>query len=114
MTQIDWVFATLLVAAIYGAVRYRESNIRLENDKKLLTDQVGELAGKIAYLAEDNTEAMKSITKDCEAKINQKDKQIESLHKEFEEYAKRDRAWSRIVESRDTEIAAMKSGTTSV
>lgn len=84
MTPIDWIFGTLLVAAIFGAVRYRESNIRLENDKKLLTEQIGELAGKIADLTEDHTQAIKSLAENSEAKIKQKDSEVDILHKGIE------------------------------
>jgi hypothetical protein len=73
MTPVDWIFGTLLVAAIFAAVRYRESNIRLENDKQKLTEQIGDLAGKIADLTEDHTEAIKTLAENREAQIKQRD-----------------------------------------
>ena len=84
MTPVDWIFGTLLVAAIFAAVRYRESNIRLENDKQKLTEQIGDLAGKIADLTEDHTEAIKTLAENREAQIKQKDKEIEVFHRKIE------------------------------
>ena len=67
-----------------AAARFHSSNIRLENDKKLLTEQIAELTGKIADSTEDNTEAIKSLADKSEAKIKTKDKEIESLRRELD------------------------------
>jgi hypothetical protein len=84
MTPVDWIFGSLLLAAIIGLAKSHSSNIRLENDKKLLTQQIDELTRKIADLTEENTQAIKRLTDRDEADIKHKDSEIAVFHRNIE------------------------------
>jgi hypothetical protein len=114
MTPIDWIFGSLLLAAVIGLAKSHFSNIRLENDKQRLTEQIGDLSGKIADLTQDSIQAIKTLTNERESEIKKKDDEIKSLHGELELFraqASKDRV-DRKAEDMLFEVAKRKEGWT--